>query len=100
MQIKELPGCCAAYVIHDLGYTSVTSGFKGKHNKDRMKQEITNYINHRKNRAFLIIALNAEQRQELGKLVRDEGFRMLSKGFNALHNSDIYLYVRTNKRSL
>ena len=97
MEIEKFPGCCGGFVLHNFGHTRMTNGDREEFDLDDMEEQLVDYIDKQKHRAFLIVTLNTEQREVYKKMLFKHGFRRKGSGYNKPHRSTVYIYIRFNE---
>jgi len=95
LKFAQVGNCCGASCIYDFGHTSVTLGTAAKIKIDILKMQVKGIIKIRSNIAFIIIILNKDQNEVIGKMLLEEGFHMKSEGYNSNHSTTLFLYVRS-----
>ena len=95
MRITPFPSCCGAYVICELGYTSCTVGDKIGLPKEDIKLRLKHWIKIYKGNAFLITILNEEQKQVIGQVFLDCGFKEVSQGYSLGHHHTLTTYIHS-----
>jgi hypothetical protein len=95
--------CCGIRILSDFGNTETSLGenegraVQKKTIKAFIKSALEDQIKYG-GKSMVLIALNAEQTEKLGKLVEDEGFKAVASGNNRPHrNNLITLYVYERK---
>lgn len=100
MQVNNFPGCCAGHVLWDFGYTDTTEGSGEDFDLVEQEAQLERYIANFSRRAFLIITLNAEQREVYKEMLFNHGFRRKGSGYNAPHGTTVYVYIRFNQKEV
>ena len=93
----EFTGCCGATIIYNLGYERTNYGNQSRDQKDRLKRNIENQMRMRR-KGIVTIILTDHQKEELGDILVELGFRCVDHGYSTgHHNRPLFLYVKTNK---
>jgi len=74
MKRSEFPGCCTAFVCHDLGGTSLSSGHKGPVAKARIKEWLKKTRQNLNGKACLVVMTNDDQ-QTANSVLLELGFK-------------------------
>ncbi len=107
LKVNSFAACCGIKIIHDFGYTSITSGRRSSPALKSIKKAIQDALDYGDSRywymgvrplgkntpnAMTLIALNSTQKKKLHKTLLDEGFKLVSQGYNRNHKNINYLY--------
>ena len=90
MELLENGAACGGKTIHRFGY--------GKPTKIEIKAFNTLLEGYTcKNKGLLTLILNPRQNGHWQKIVKEAGFRCVSKAYNPIHGHYLRLYVRAKK---
>lgn len=109
MYVDEFPNCCGIACFCDFGYTKVTGGNYGTESdgknqwgrqvpptKEQIREWVAEQIKDQRRYGMLAVAFNEEQKEELGSILTDAGFKLVSEGLNSHHTSKVFLYTLCN----
>ena len=102
LNTSSFPSCCGAKVLHSFGFSYRPGEVVGPQvapNLRLYKKDLDEAIKKNKTMAMLLIAINGTQNRKFGKLIREKGFKEVSRGHNNLHESTIYLYSYEYKKT-
>ena len=74
MKLSEFPGCCTAFVAHDLGGTHLSAGKKGKISKTKIKAWLEAQRKELNGEACIVIITNNDQKAANSAL-KELGFK-------------------------